>query len=112
MLGGIHGKELHAEVYPLAIGGEDATEETFYLLRPMDVQTGCTTQESHGADETRQTKHVIAMVVGDEDVSDACHSQPHALHLHLCSFAAVYHEVLRAEIHNLCCGHVSECGLG
>ena len=112
MLCGVHGVELHAEADAFAISGEDVVQESSDLLWTMDVQVGSPAQKRHGTDEAWQSKDVVTMVVGDEDVPDACHGEFHALHLYLCSFSAVYHEVFGAEIHYLCCGQVLQGGFG
>ena len=44
---------------------------------------------AHGAEETRETKHVVTMEVSDEDLADLARSDAALLHLDLRSLTTV-----------------------
>ena len=73
-------------------------EQFAHLLRSVDVQFGSPSQQVHGTNQARQSEDVVSVIVADEDVSDVCHRKPHHLHLCLCSFATVYHEVFAPHV--------------
>ena len=71
------------------------------LLRPMNVELGCSSQQVHRAYQSRQPEDVVAMIVTDENVPDVHHREPHPLHLSLCAFATINHEEFAPHIQYL-----------
>ena len=65
------------------------------------MQIGCPSQQGHCADKARQAKNVVAVIMGNEDVSYARHRQTHLLHLNLCPFSTIYHVVFASDIYYL-----------
>ncbi len=63
----------------------------------MDMQLCSSSQQTHGADESRQSQGMVAVGVRDKYVADAFHTKSPAGKACLCAFSAVYHEVLASQ---------------
>ena len=109
---GIDGMEQHLED---KIGAEDlqgSLDEDFQLLRSVDVELRGSSEQAHGADEPWQSHAMVAMCVGNKDVSDAVHSQASLCKASLTSFPAVYHIELASCAQHLAGGSVALRGVG
>lgn len=109
MKAGIYGMEDDFVPDIRVIGSLEEVEQFSYLPGPMNVQLGCSPKQVHCSDKSGQSEHVVTMVVADEDMPDVRHRKSHYLHFSLCSFAAVYHEILASHIENLR-GWLVACG--
>ena len=91
------------------VGVLQEVKELAYLLWPMDVQFGSTSQQIHRAYQSWQSEYVVAMVVADEDMTNAHHRESHLLHLCLHTFATIDHEEFAPHIQDLR-GWLVTCG--
>ena len=101
MVARAHGMEGHLVVDTFAIDLQYDMEEFLYLLGAMNVELGCSSQQGHCADQTGQSKHMVAMIVADEEVPQTVHVELMAGKLHLGCFSAVYHHQFSARVHYL-----------
>jgi hypothetical protein len=70
-------------------------------LRGMDVETGCAPQKSESGDHANEAETVVAMQMGDEDVTELREAHTTAAQLHLSALGTVEHQHLVAHLHHL-----------
>ena len=83
------------------VSAHEELKQLGHLLRPMNVELGCSSQQVHRAYQSGQSEDVVAMIVADEDVPDVHHREPHPLHLSLSAFATIDHEEFAPHIQYL-----------
>ena len=108
----IDGMEEHFVLNLGIVSAHEELEQFAHLLRAVYVELGSTAQQVHRAYQSRQSEDVVAMVVADEDMSDAHHGEPHPLHLSLHALATIYHEEFAPHVQDLRGGLVACGGLG
>ena len=76
---------------------EDGTQ----FLRRMDVKRCRTSHQSEGGDHAYQSEAVVAVQMGDKDVTQFRESHMTAPELHLRTLRTVEHKKFFAHLHNL-----------
>ena len=69
-------------------------------------------EQRHGGQQPWKSETVVAVQMAYENVIEARELEFHAPHLHLCAFAAVYHEEVVAYVEHLRRWHVSQADCG
>ncbi len=77
---------------------------------PVQVQRRSAAQQAHAVDEARKPEVMIAMHVTDKDVIKVLPLHTIALHLQLCTLAAVEQQDLAIHGHGLCRRMPAKCG--
>jgi hypothetical protein len=67
----------------------------------IDVQTSRTPQQSEGGDHAYQTKTMIAMKMGDEDMTQLGKTHMTLAQLHLGALGTIEHQHLVTHLHHL-----------
>ena len=103
------GVELDAVAHALAEEVELWAHQLLQFGKAVYVQGGCSSQKAERRDESNQPEAVVAVEVRDEDVVEPREIELCTAELLLCTFAAVNHVELFAQVDDLRCGVVA-CG--
>jgi hypothetical protein len=70
-------------------------------LRSMDMQTSRAPQQPEGGDHAYQTKTMVAMKMGDEDMTQLGKAHMTLAQLHLGALGTIEHQHLVTHLHHL-----------
>src|SRR5690606_20889835 len=84
--------------------GENLPENRLQRSRAKNMQRCCTAQEIHTVDQPRQSEIMIAVQMADEYILQITPFHAITLHLDLCAFAAIKHDIYSVQRNDLATG--------